>query len=88
MRLMRAVYGNAADGWLRQARYKPQMALNKELIDILACPKCKGALSLRPDESAFDCPVCQLAYKVLDDIPNFIVEEAEPMPQIRKEVRG
>jgi uncharacterized protein len=59
------------------------MALNKELIDILACPKCKGALSLRTDESAFECPVCRLSYKVLDDIPNFIVEEAEPMADLR-----
>jgi len=55
------------------------MALNRELIDILACPKCKGALSLRPDESAFECPVCKLAYLVADDIPNFLIEEATPL---------
>ncbi|HVZ86209.1 MAG TPA: Trm112 family protein [Polyangia bacterium] len=55
------------------------MALNRELIDILACPKCKGALKLREDESAFECLVCKLAYLVVDDIPNFIVEEAEPL---------
>jgi uncharacterized protein YbaR (Trm112 family) len=59
--------------------YKAEMALNKELIDILACPKCKGPLDLHADESAFDCPVCRLSYKVVDDIPNFIVEEAEPL---------
>jgi uncharacterized protein YbaR (Trm112 family) len=55
------------------------MPLNKELIEILACPKCKGALALRPDESAFDCARCQLAYLVVDDIPNFIIEEAQPL---------
>ncbi|HET6282840.1 MAG TPA: Trm112 family protein [Polyangia bacterium] len=55
------------------------MPLNKELIDILACPKCKGPLTLRPDESAFECPRCQLAYAVTDDIPNFIIEEAQPL---------
>ena len=55
------------------------MALNKELIEILACPKCKGALNLRPDESAFECPRCKLAYMVTDDIPNFIIEEAQPL---------
>ena len=55
------------------------MALNKELIEILACPKCKGGLSLRPDESAFECPRCQLAYRITDDIPNFIIEEAQPI---------
>jgi uncharacterized protein YbaR (Trm112 family) len=55
------------------------MALNRDLIDILACPKCKGALTLRPDESAFECPVCKLAYPVVDDIPNFIIEDAQPV---------
>jgi uncharacterized protein YbaR (Trm112 family) len=55
------------------------MALNKELIEILACPKCKGALTLRADESAFECARCRLAYAVVDDIPNFIVEEAKPL---------
>jgi uncharacterized protein YbaR (Trm112 family) len=55
------------------------MALNKELIDILACPKCKGALTLRTDEAAFECGRCQLAYAVVDDIPNFIIEEAQPL---------
>ncbi len=55
------------------------MALNPELIDILACPKCKGALKLRGDESAFECGGCKLAYAVVDDIPNFILEEAKPL---------
>jgi uncharacterized protein YbaR (Trm112 family) len=55
------------------------MPLNRELIDILACPKCKGPLKLRPDESAFECPTCKLAYLVTDDIPNFLIEEAQPL---------
>ena len=60
------------------------MALSKELIELLACPKCKGALELRADTSAFVCPSCKLAYAVVDDIPNFIIEEAtsvEPDPR-------
>jgi uncharacterized protein YbaR (Trm112 family) len=55
------------------------MPLNRELIDILACPKCKGPLILRADESAFECNACKLAYLVVDDIPNFIIEEAQPL---------
>jgi hypothetical protein len=55
------------------------MPLNRELIDILACPKCKGALNLRADESAFECGACKLCYLVVDDIPNFILEEAQPL---------
>jgi uncharacterized protein YbaR (Trm112 family) len=57
------------------------MPLNPELIDILACPKCKGALKLRDDHSAFECGHCKLAYSVVDEIPNFIIEEAQPLKQ-------
>jgi uncharacterized protein YbaR (Trm112 family) len=55
------------------------MPLHKELIELLACPKCRGKLDLRPDESAFLCPRCKLAYAVVDEIPNFIIEEAKPI---------
>ena len=55
------------------------MALNKDLIDMLACPKCKGPLTLRADQSAFECQTCKLAYPVIEDIPNFIIEEAQPI---------
>jgi uncharacterized protein len=55
------------------------MPLNRELIDILACPKCKGGLQLRADESAFECGSCKLVYAIVDDIPNFILEEAQPL---------
>jgi uncharacterized protein YbaR (Trm112 family) len=55
------------------------MPLNPQLADLLACPKCKGKLELRPDESAFVCRTCKLVYAVVDQIPNFIIEEARPL---------
>ncbi len=55
------------------------MPLNPELVALLACPRCKGKLELRPDESAFVCRACKLVYAVVDEIPNFIVEEAKPL---------
>jgi uncharacterized protein YbaR (Trm112 family) len=55
------------------------MPLNRELVEILACPKCKGGLELRQDESAFLCRACKLVYAVEDEIPNFIIEEARPL---------
>jgi hypothetical protein len=57
------------------------MPMNRELIEILACPKCKGTLELRADESAFVCRACRLVYAVQDEIPNFIVEEAQPLAE-------
>ncbi len=55
------------------------MPLSRELIELLACPKCRGKLDLRADESAFSCGRCRLVYAVVDEIPNFIIEEAKPL---------
>jgi uncharacterized protein YbaR (Trm112 family) len=54
------------------------MELDQELIDILACPKCKGSLEHRVGES-FICEACKLEYPIVDGIPNFLIEEARPL---------
>lgn len=48
-----------------------------ELLEILACPKCKGSLS--PAEASLDCPACRLSYPVVDGIPVMLIEEAKPL---------
>jgi uncharacterized protein YbaR (Trm112 family) len=58
-------------------------ALSADLIDILVCPKCKGELTLRDDRSAFECPACRLVYLVSDGIPNFLIDEAQPLEEKR-----
>jgi uncharacterized protein YbaR (Trm112 family) len=55
------------------------MPLSADLVEIVVCPKCKGNLDLREDQSAFTCATCKLVYAVVDDIPNFLVEEATPL---------
>lgn len=55
------------------------MALTKELLDILVCPKCKGDLTLQDDGSGLVCPPCRLKYPIRDDIPVMLVEEAEKL---------
>lgn len=57
------------------------MALNKELLDILVCPKCKGAITLTTEEDGLLCAPCGLAYPVLDEIPVMLVEEAIPLAE-------
>lgn len=52
------------------------MPLNNALIEILACPKCKGPLEQTQSPSGFGCTKCGLLYKTDDDIPNFLIEEA------------
>jgi uncharacterized protein YbaR (Trm112 family) len=52
--------------------------LNPELLEILACPKCKGNLEYEPSNSRLVCPACRLRYAIEDDIPIMLIDEAEP----------
>ncbi len=56
------------------------MAINKELLEILACPKCKGELRLDEAEAGLICEKCRLLYEIKDGIPIMLVEEAKPLP--------
>ncbi|MRR09483.1 Trm112 family protein [bacterium] len=51
--------------------------LDQKLLDILACPKCKGELEYRPTEQKLLCWSCQLGYRIEDDIPVMLIDEAE-----------
>ena len=52
--------------------------LKKELLNILACPKCKGDLKYDTKKNALACMKCRLRYSILEkDIPNMLIEEAE-----------
>jgi len=55
------------------------MSIDKELLDILACPQCKGELTLTPEEDGLVCATCKLKYPIRDNIPVMLVEEAEPV---------
>jgi uncharacterized protein len=54
------------------------MSVAPELLDMLACPRCKGPLSLTPAGDGLVCSRCRVAYPVTDDIPVMIFEEAAP----------
>ncbi|MBT1075989.1 Trm112 family protein [Geobacter grbiciae] len=55
------------------------MALSNELLEILACPRCKGEVLLREDEDGIVCNSCRLVYPVRDGIPVMLVDEAEKL---------
>lgn len=55
------------------------MAISKDLLDILACPKCKGSVHLNPEATGLVCPACGLLYEIRDDIPIMLIEEAKPI---------
>lgn len=54
------------------------MAISQELLDILACPKCKGDIYLNETGEGLICEQCRLVYEIKDDIPIMLIEEAKP----------
>lgn len=52
------------------------MVLDQQLLEVLACPKCKGKVSPVEGERALVCERCRLQYPVRDGIPVMLVEEA------------
>ena len=58
-------------------------AMKRELMDILACPVCKGELELTVEEEneqevvtgSLYCPRCVVHYPIVDSIPNLLPPE-------------
>ncbi len=53
--------------------------MDKKLLDILACPKCKGDLEYDQENQKLLCRKCKLAYPIKDDIPVMLIDEAEKL---------
>ncbi|MEA1994055.1 MAG: Trm112 family protein [Euryarchaeota archaeon] len=51
--------------------------MDKELIEILACPVCKGNVFLDKKENKIVCEECGRKYRIEDGIPIMLEEEAE-----------
>jgi len=51
--------------------------LDDKLLEILACPKCKGDLEYDREKEVLICHACRLKYAIQDDIPIMLIEEAE-----------
>jgi uncharacterized protein YbaR (Trm112 family) len=54
--------------------------LDKKLLDILACPVCKGPLVYNQKNQELICKADRLAFPVRDDIPVMLEEEARQLP--------
>jgi hypothetical protein len=53
--------------------------VSKELLEILACPKCKGPVHLNDNEDGLVCESCRLLYEIRDDIPIMLIDEAKSL---------
>lgn len=50
--------------------------MDTRLLDILACPLCKGPLVHRREQAVLVCRADRLAFPIRDDIPVMLEEEA------------
>lgn len=51
--------------------------ISKELLAILACPKCKGPVVLNERKDGLICSTCKLLYEIRDGIPVMLIDEAK-----------
>ncbi|KJS32120.1 MAG: hypothetical protein VR64_08415 [Desulfatitalea sp. BRH_c12] len=58
------------------------MTIDKQLLDLLVCPKCKGDIHLNAQQDGLICDRCRLLYEIRDDIPIMLIEEAKPVGDV------
>jgi uncharacterized protein len=54
--------------------------MDKQLLDILVCPVCKGKLYYNKKARELICRIDRLAYLIRDGIPVMLEEEARRLP--------
>jgi len=62
---------------------KAIMALSEELLNILACPKCKGDIYINDTNDGLICDNCKLLYEIRDDIPIMLIDEAKSIDSLK-----
>ena len=55
--------------------------MNKKLLEILACPACKGALIYDSAEQGVICRFDKWVFPVRNDIPVMLLDEARPLEE-------
>jgi uncharacterized protein YbaR (Trm112 family) len=58
------------------------MTISEELLEILACPKCKGEIHLNETKDGLICDPCKLLYEIRDGIPIMLIDEAKPLGEL------
>jgi uncharacterized protein YbaR (Trm112 family) len=56
------------------------MPIDQELLEILACPKCKTPVKLVKNGAGLKCETCKRVYPIKDDIPVMLIDEATVEP--------
>ena len=53
--------------------------MDARLLEILACPVCKGPLQFRREAQVLICRLDRLAYPIRDSVPVMLEEEARQL---------
>ena len=53
--------------------------MDSRLLEILACPVCKGPLKYQREVQLLVCRMDRLAYPIRDDVPVMLEEEARQL---------
>ena len=59
--------------------------ISEELLDILACPKCKGPVTMTEKADGLACKTCQLLYEIREDIPVMLIDEAKKLEEMKND---
>ena len=53
------------------------MSIDKDLLDMMVCPNCRGEIDYLESESIIECRKCHYRYPVRDGIPVMLIDEAD-----------
>ena len=55
--------------------------LSRELLDILACPVCKGDLVYEEEKQRLICERCRVYYEIREGIPVLLPDSGKPLEE-------
>ncbi len=55
------------------------MSLSEKLVEKLACPACKNKLEYEKAKDRLNCNKCKLSYRVINNVPMLLIDEAEKL---------
>lgn len=53
--------------------------MDKKLLEILACPKCKKKVTYNETSNQIQCSECQLTFPIKHNVPVMLLNEATPI---------
>ena len=55
------------------------MTLNPDILDVLACPNCKGKLTYHKDTKELVCKFDKVSFPIENGVPILLISRAKPL---------